>query len=221
MIQGVVFDFNGTLFFDAEYHLAVFDRLKMELTGEHMDMAEMEQTCAGVPNTEIFQRLSKVKLTREECEAYSRRKEEIYRNIVRNIQGGARLCPGTEAMFSLLQKRKIPFTIASASIKENIDFFVKIFHLDQWMDPDQIVYDNGSYTNKTAMFEEAFRRLNVREGRLVFEDSLSGVRCGSEAGAKIIAIDNPNLHDTFASNPDVIALVHNMKEAIPIVLKNL
>lgn len=53
MLNGVVFDFNGTLFFDSEYHLAAFDALKMEICGKHMDMREMEKTCAGVPTMSL------------------------------------------------------------------------------------------------------------------------------------------------------------------------
>lgn len=102
MKSGIVFDFNGTLFFESEYHLKVFDQLKYELTGEHMSMNEMESTCAGVPNAEIFRRLSKGKLDKEECEAYSNRKEELYRKLVSETPGGQHLCHGAEQLFSYL-----------------------------------------------------------------------------------------------------------------------
>lgn len=219
MKDGIVFDFNGTLFFDSDYHLRVFDQLKYELKGEHMDMAEMESTCAGVPNTEIFRRLSDGKLSKEECEAYSKRKEGLYRKMVAETPGGAHLCKGAEQLFSYLNERGIPFTIASASIKENIDFFVNIFHLDHWMDTSLIVYDDGSYTDKTAMFEEAFHRLHAEGNRLVIEDSVSGIRCASLCNAKVIAIDNPSLREKMKDSKSIIAYVHDMSEALSIIRK--
>ena len=75
-----------------------------------------------------------------------------------------------------LKNKKIPFTIASASIKENIDFFVESFHLDKWMKVDDIIYDNGTYQNKIAMFKDAALKLNVNiKDCLIVEDSKSGI----------------------------------------------
>lgn len=217
MLNGVVFDFNGTLFFDAQYHLQAFDALKMEIRGEHMDMHEMETMCAGVPNVEIFRRMSDGKLTPEECELYSKRKEQMYRDIVASQPGGAKLCPGCAELFDYLLDNRIPFTIASASIKENIDFFVDTFHLDWWFDPDLIVYDDGSYSDKTEMFIEAFFRLGAIDHQLVFEDSVSGIRGGDQAGAKLIVIDNPALASVYEKYPSIIARITDMREAIPFV----
>lgn len=221
MKSGIVFDFNGTLFFDSEYHLRAFDQLKYELTGEHMDMAEMESTCAGVPNVEIFRRLSDGTLTKEECEAYSRRKEELYRKLVAETPGGPHLCNGAEQLFSYLKESEIPFTIASASIKENIDFFIETFHLDQWIEPSLIVYDDGTYRDKTAMFEEAFRRLKTEGKRLVLEDSVSGIRCASLCNAEVIAIDSPSLREKMKGNTNVISYVCDMSEVLPVIQKQL
>ena len=52
-----------------------------------------------------------------------------------------------------IEKENIPFTIASASIKPNIDFFVESFELAKWFDPEKIVYDDGSFANKVKMFQ--------------------------------------------------------------------
>ena len=52
--------------------------------------------------------------------------------------------------FNYLKEHNIPFTIASASIKENIDFFVKTFNLNRWFDLNKIVYDDGSHNNKIS-----------------------------------------------------------------------
>ena len=54
-----------------------------------------------------------------------------------------------------MKEKDIPFTIASASIKENIDFFIESFGLDRWIKPEDIVYDDGTYENKIAMFHKA------------------------------------------------------------------
>lgn len=217
MLKGVIFDFNGTLFFDSQYHLAVFDQLSMDIAGKHLTMKEMEEKYAGRPNVEIFRMMSGGRFTHEECEAYSAKKEEMYRDLVRQTPGGPHLCNGAEELFALLKEQKIPFTIASASIKENIDFFVETFHLDRWMDPEKIVYDDGSYQDKRAMFLDAMKKTGVSDHALVFEDSLSGIRCASAIGADLIVIDRDSLRPYYSQYPHILHAVADMQEAIPYV----
>lgn len=216
MLNGVIFDFNGTLFFDSDYHFEVFNILKQELTGESLTMKEMESTYAGKPNVEIFSLMSNGKLTREECEQYSKRKEAMYRQLVKDSED-AHLCYGAEELFDLLKENNIPFTIASASIKENIDFFVETFHLDKWIDPKNIIYDDGSYKNKVAMFQDAMNVLNVKDHVLIFEDSLSGITCGNEVGAQLIVIDRDALRAHYKDFDCIVKAVKDLKEAIPTV----
>lgn len=216
MLNGVIFDFNGTLFFDSDYHFEVFNILKQELTGESLTMKEMESTYAGKPNVEIFSLMSNGKLTREECEQYSKRKEAMYRQLVKDSED-AHLCNGAEELFDLLKENNIPFTIASASIKENIDFFVETFHLDKWIDPKNIIYDDGSYKNKVAMFQDAMNVLNVKDHVLIFEDSLSGITCGNEVGAQLIVIDRDALREHYKDFDCIVKAVKDLKEAIPTV----
>lgn len=217
MLKGVIFDFNGTLFFDSEYHLQVFDQLSMEIAGRHLTMKEMEEKYAGRPNVEIFRMMSDGKLSEQECEAYSEKKEEMYRDLVRQTPGGPHLCSGAEELFDLLKEKNIPFMIASASIKENIDFFVEMFHLDHWINPANIVYDDGSYRDKEDMFRVAMKKTGVKDHVLVFEDSLSGIRCASELGASLIVIDRSSLRDHYKEYPLILHTVKDMKEAIPYV----
>lgn len=217
MLNGVIFDFNGTLFFDSSYHLAVFDQLSMEITGRHLTMKEMEEKYAGRPNVEIFRIMSDGRFTREKCEECSQRKEAMYRDLVRQTPGGPHLCNGAEELFDLLKEHHIPFTIASASIRENIDFFVETFHLDHWIDPAKIVYDDGSYQDKRAMFQDAMKKIGVRDHVLVFEDSLSGIRCASAIGADLIVIDRDSLRSCYRDYPHILHAVADMQEAIPYV----
>lgn len=216
MLDGVIFDFNGTLFFDSDYHFEVFNQLKQELCGEPLTMKEMETTYAGKPNTEIFRIMSDNRLSYQECVQYSERKEAMYRDLVR--KSDAHLCNGAEELFDLLKASQIPFTIASASIKANIDFFVETFHLDHWIDPDTIVYDDGSYIDKVDMFKHAKEKIHAKEHVLIFEDSLSGIQCARKVNAQLIVIDRDTLREFYQDYP-IIQAVQTLKEAIPTVQK--
>lgn len=218
-IQGVIFDFNGTLLFDSDYHFLAFQQLKKEITGNDLTLEEMESKYSGKPNVEIFKEMSQGEFSKEECEIYSQKKEKLYRELVK--QSGISLCDGAVEMFSLLKEHHIPFTIASASIKENIDFFVELFHLNQWMDPEKIVYDDGSYVDKIEMFQDAKRKIGVKDYILIFEDSLSGIRCADSVGASLIVIHRKNLEKYYPLYPSIMQTVENLKAAIPAVEKML
>lgn len=214
MLNGVIFDFNGTLFFDSNYHFEVFKQLKKEITGQELTLQEMEKEYSGRPNVEIFKKMSNNTFSFEQCEYYSRRKEAMYRELVR--KNDSHLCNGAIEVFEYLKKRNIPFTIASASIKENIDFFVDYFHLERWFDVNQIVYDDGSYADKTMMFLDAKTRLDVQDHILIFEDSLSGIQCATKVGASLIVIGRENLKDYYAEY-SIIQVVKDLSESIETV----
>ena len=213
--KGVIFDFNGTLFFDSPLHVIAWDSISMELSGTHVTAKRLIEEFSGLPNLEILKKIAGPDHSPDFYDAYSRKKEALYRKAVEEIPGGAHLTDGAEALFAMLQKENIPFTIASASIKENIDFFVRVFHLDRWLDPESIVYDDGSYSDKIGMFKEAEKRLQIDGSILIFEDSYSGIACAAGLpNVSLIVIDDPNLHNVYAQFPCILCRIHDFNDAI-------
>ena len=209
--NGVIFDFNGTLLFDDAYHVVAWDRIAMEVAGKHLTAEQMDTEY--FPNIEILRRLSGGTLTPDQLEYYSLRKEELYRETVRNVPGGAKLVPGANELFDYLKEHEIPCAIATASIIQNIEFFVETFHLDKWFDMDHIVYDNNTYKNKIMMFRDACDRIGTHENILIFEDSLSGITCAAEIGASIVAIHKETMEPHYPKFPQIIDIVEDLRGA--------
>ena len=115
---------------------------------------------------------------------YSERKEELYRQACKKNPEIVHLVPGVEAFLQYLQEHRIPYGLASASIKSNIDFFFEIFSLGRWFRKEDVVYDDGTYPDKGAMHLEAARRLGVTLADcLLLEDSPSSIRIALQNGA--------------------------------------
>ena len=190
--NGIIFDFNGTLFFDTDIHIQAWDTIAMNVIGKHMTREILVQKYWGLANVDLIQQMTNNTLSKEECKRLSAEKEALYRKYAKN-NPSATLAPGIIEFFHYLKQHNIPFTIASASIKENIDFYVSEFHLDQWINPDTIVYDDGTYTNKYEMYLEAMKRLHVKNPVIIFEDSINGVLAAKKANAKVIAIASDSL----------------------------
>ena len=209
--NGVIFDFNGTLLFDDPYHDIAWGKVAREVCGQDVDGHELVSKYSGYPNIEILRDISGGTLTDEQLEYYSLRKEALYREIVRSVPGGASLAPGAVELFDYLKEHGIPCVIASASIIQNIEFFVETFHLDRWFDMDHIVYDDNSYKNKEMMFREALRRIGADEGILIFEDSLSGISGAANVGASVVAIRKESLESFYEKIPQIIDVVEDFR----------
>lgn len=180
--KAVIFDFNGTLFFDTLFHNIAWQKMTKEIIGKDLD-DELRIKMHGKNNKEILYCLQK-NMSDEDNNYYSKRKEELYRSICLEYPDKLHLVAGAIELFEYLKNHNIPFTIASASIKDNIDFFIKTFELDKWFEADKIIYDDGSHVNKISMFKDAAEILNVSiEDCIIFEDSKTGIGYSKEINA--------------------------------------
>lgn len=186
----VLLDFNGTMFFDSSLHLEAWSRIYRELHPNGSAAPDTKLFC-GPRNDEILKNMAPW-LDQSQRDYYSEKKEELYRIACLANPEITHLVKGIHAFLQLLREKGIPFGLASASIKANIDFFFDTFDLGQWFKREDVVYDDGTYPNKGAMHLEAARRLGVTMADcMVIEDSLSSIRQARENGAGcIVAVGN-------------------------------
>lgn len=190
--NGIIFDFNGTLLFDTDLHVKAWDTIAKKLHKGPITYETIVRNYWGLANEELLRKLTDNIYSDQEYQQLSQEKEALYRQYVcENKQ--YQLVDGVIDFFNYLKNNNIPFTIASASIKENIDFYVTHFKLKKWIDPAMIVYDNGQYKNKEEMYAQAIKILNLKKPYLIFEDSINGIKSALKTGADVIGIDTPTL----------------------------
>lgn len=213
-MKAVIFDFNGTLFLDNDKHIKAWSEISMKMRGKPITEKELHENMNGCPNAMIIRFLNGGKEDPELEARCSLEKEALYRKFCKEDTERFHLIEGAEQLFDDLKAQGVPFTIASASIKPNIDFFVENFHLDRWMDPDHIVYDDGSYKNKEAMFEKAASYLQTPlKDITVIEDSHAGVNAALADGIEDIRIINSgNIKSEVENIPQVQQIVDSMAE---------
>ncbi|MCF0114954.1 MAG: HAD family phosphatase [Erysipelotrichaceae bacterium] len=213
MIKAVLFDFNGTLIDDGAYHAKAWLQMYKEITGEECDLLTFERRFNGRNNQLIIDDMSNHTLSREENDRLSLHKEEIYRQFL--VDDQVPLRAGVYELLDYLKENHIPFTIASASIKPNIDFFIENYHLADYMDPTTIVYDDHLHPTKASMYLDAAKRLNVNcEDCIIFEDSISGIKAGEEVHCdKLIVIENEVLAQEY-KNHAIDYLSHDFHELL-------
>ena len=194
-IKGVVFDFNGTLFWDTPIHNLAWDKFldkyRISLT-DH----EKNEKIHGKNNKDILNAVFPDQLSNSEIAELTMEKEKIYQDLC--LEKEMELAPGAKGFLLFLKEKGIPFTIATASGIENVDFYFKHLNLDAFFDRSRIVFNDGTFKSKPhpQIFLKAMDVLGIDRGEtLVYEDSISGIKAAENAGVSKIIIVNSNGDD--------------------------
>lgn len=216
MYKGIIFDFNGTLFFDSEKHQEAWREFSKRLRDHAFTDEEMRDYMFGRTNEDIIAYLIGKKPSPELVESFAKEKEAVYRDMCRKDYKNTKLAPGAIEFLEYLQKNNIPHTIATMSEKDNVDFYIEEFKLAKWFDIDKIVYSDGTLPGKPApdIYIRAAEKLNLKpEECIVVEDAVSGIESARAAGiGKIIAIASMESEDLYKKIPAVSQIIKNFND---------
>ena len=212
-IGGIIFDFNGTLFFDSDKHIKAWKKFSTEIRSYPFSDDEILKYVFGHTNRAILEYLVQKEITREQLNDYATRKEHYYRQSCLLDPASLKLVDGAIELFKFLDKNKIKKNIATASEITNVEFFNEQFGLDRWFDIDKIVFDDWEIAGKPApdMFLKAAENIGANPSNcIVFEDSVTGIAAAKNAGiGKVIIIDPNALNSKFHNHPDVDQVIPN------------
>ena len=75
-------------------------------------------------------------------------KERQYREDLKDAD--IDLIKGAKELFDKLKEKKIPFTIATSSDKDNVILYFKKFGLDKWFDFNKCMFTDGTFKGKPS-----------------------------------------------------------------------
>lgn len=207
-MKAVLFDFNGTLFLDTQYHIDTWKKYLKDTLD--LDFTDEDFKCRiwGKDNNAIARDLYGCS-NHDEIMKISEDKEKKYRELCSKDK--ISLVKGATSFFDELKKRKIPFTIVTGAIKSNVDFYFERFELSKWFDYDLVVYDDGYLPGKPdpTVYLMGADKLNVKaEDCIVVEDSIAGVIAAKRAGVKEIYV----LGEKKNFDEEVTAFIHDFDE---------
>lgn len=193
--SGVVFDFNGTLFWDTSLHNRAWD---IFLTRYDLFLSDEDKfrKMHGKNNSDLLHSLFGNTVTETQISDYIMEKEGLYQELC--LETNMRLAPGATDFLDFLKNNNIPFTIATASGKENLDFYFKHLPLNKWFEYDKVVYNNGKIKGKPdpQIYELAMDVIGKKpEEVIVFEDAVAGLQAAKNAQAGKIIVVNSNDDD--------------------------
>ena len=118
--RGVIFDFNGTLFFDNDKHVKAWGAISQLLRNKGITDEELHEHFNGVPNKQIIQYMLGDKCTEDDIVKYSSLKEEYYRKFFKEDTENFHLVKGSEEYFDLLTEKKYHLQLQVHQLKKTL-----------------------------------------------------------------------------------------------------
>lgn len=201
MKKGVIFDFNGTMVFDGHLH----ERAWVDMIQKHNDQVteqEVKDYIHGRTNDKTIRHFIG-DVNDAELAELSDEKELEYQKLVREEK--ISFVQGMEAFLDRLVAEEIPFTIATASPKINIDFYFDYFDLGRWFVYEEVVYDDGTFPGKPdpTIYQKAAASLGLApEDCVVFEDAVTGIQSANNAdiGEVIIMVHSDEQKEFYENS---------------------
>lgn len=199
--KGVVFDFNGTLFWDTPLHNKAWN-IFLKKYGLHFTDEEFFSKIHGKNNKDIFRTIFETNLSDKQVEEYIAEKEGLYQKLC--LQTDLQLAPGATRFLDFLTDQNIPYTIATASGKENLDFYFEHLGISKWFDYEKVIYNDGTIKSKPdpEIYLKAMKTIDQKpEDVIVFEDAIAGLQAARNAKSGKIIVVNSN-DDDYSSWSD-------------------
>ncbi len=222
-MKGIIFDFNGTLYWDSQLHYDAWREYSKILRGYEFTDAEMRDKMFGHTNEDIIEYAIGKKPDKKMVEKYGKEKEAVYRKRCLLKPENFKLAPGAIKLLDELKEQNIPRTIATMSEWDNVEFYIKEFQLEKWFDLDKIVYSDGTIPGKPApdIFQIAAQKIGLTpKDCIVFEDAIAGIKSAHSAGiGKIIAVASLEPLDFYRKIPEIESIITNFDDFDRTLLK--
>lgn len=215
-IRGVIFDFNGTLFWDGDKNEAAWRAFAMRHAGRTITDTEFLDL-HGRPNREFIGfLLGYIPADPADVLALAEEKEAIYREMCLSDPQGFCLAPGAPALLEQLAERGIPHGIATSAEIGNIDFYFQHMDLERYFQREWVVYNDHSRPGKPHpdFYQAAARAIHLPPQECaVVEDAPIGVLAAHNAGiGRVVGIVPPGSH-LLEGNPYVDFWVEDFTQA--------
>lgn len=217
-MHGILFDWNGTLFWDSDLHDIAWKAIVRKYVGRELSDNELREHFHGKTNSMIARYIMQVGLSSEIQADVASEKETLYRELCDNDPKRLMLAPGAQEFLDNLKQNNFPIAIGTAAGLQNIEFYIDRLGIDRWFSMDRIIYDDGTFPGKPApdVYIRAAKSLNLNPSDCtVFEDSLSGVKAAVSAGAgMIVAVNSEGSKDIaqLTVNPAVNRVIKDFRE---------
>src|SRR5882724_3442498 len=186
MYKAFIFDLNGTMIDDMQFHIKAWHHILNEKLGASLNREQVKSHMYG-KNSELLVRVfSANRFTKEEMDQISLEKEKRYQE---EFRPHLKLIAGLDQFLDLSQKAGIPIAIGSAAIMFNIDFVLDNLEVRHYFKAIVSAEDVVLSKPDPETYLKAAALLSIPPANcIVFEDAPKGVEAAERAGMDCIAL---------------------------------
>ncbi|HEX2536217.1 MAG TPA: HAD family phosphatase [Chitinophagaceae bacterium] len=201
--KAFLFDLNGTMIDDMEYHTRAWHGILNDELGAQLSWEDVKKEMYG-KNVELLVRVfGPGRFTAEEMDRLSVEKEKRYQQA---FFPHLKLINGLDDFLEQAHAGGIQMAIGSAAITFNVDFVLDNLNLRHYF--KAIVSADSVRTSKPdpETFLLCARSLGVAPADcLVFEDAPKGVEAALNAGMRAVVLTTMHTREEFAAYPNIVA----------------
>jgi beta-phosphoglucomutase len=201
-MKAFIFDLNGTMVHDMEYHTRAWQQLFNEDLGGSFGWDEVKPQMYG-KNREVLVRIfGPDRFTGEEMDRFSLEKERRYQ---REFRPHLALLPGLMELLEKAHQQGIRMAIGSAAIPFNIDFVLDNLNIRHYFQAIVSADDVSVSKPNPEVFLRCAELLGMPPAAcLVFEDVPKGAEAAQNAGMQAVVLTTTHAEAEFAHLPNVL-----------------
>jgi HAD superfamily hydrolase (TIGR01509 family) len=211
-IKGFIFDMDGTLTDNMNFHLPVWERVVAEMGGTLSGEMLLKELYGK--NEDIITRIFGAdKFTLEEAMYWGEFKEAKYREV---YKGKIKPLPGLLSFLEAAKNSGIKLGLGTAGTAENIEFNLHEMNIGQYFDAkigrEQV---NFSKPHPETFLICAEQMGLEPEACLVFEDVPKGVQTATAAGMQSVVLTTTHQREEFDMSHPIIHFMSDFADCAP------
>lgn len=206
MAKAFIFDMNGTMIDDMQYHTIAWHKVLNDLNA-NLSLEETKLQMYG-KGEEMFDRVfGSGKFTDNEMQEMIMQKELAYQDAFRPH---LRLIKGLDNFLQKTIEKNIALAIGTAAPKTNVDYVLDGLHLHEMFPVIVGAEDVSTSKPDPEVFLKCASLLNLSpDDAIVFEDSPMGIEAARNGGFRAVAITSFHAAEDFAKYDNVLFCVKN------------
>ncbi|MBO9202717.1 MULTISPECIES: HAD family hydrolase [Niastella] len=213
MDKAFLFDMNGTMIDDMQFHLKAWYHILNDDLGANLGWEETKSHMYG-KNSELLIRIfGEDRFSPEEMERLSIEKEKRYQQ---EFKPHLKLIPGLQQFLEKAHALHIPMAIGSAAIPFNIDFVLDNLNIRHYFKAIVSADDVATSKPHPETFLKCAQLLGVDPAScLVFEDAPKGVEAAQNAGMPAVVLTTMHEQEEFAVYNNIITYTKDYTHLSP------
>jgi HAD superfamily hydrolase (TIGR01509 family) len=209
-MQAIIFDLNGTMINDMDYHTRGWLYLLNNILGGNFTWDEVKPQMYGKNQEVLVRMFGAGKFTDEEMERLSIEKEKRYQQ---EFFPDLKLLPGLDEFLEKAYQKGIPMAIGSAAIPFNIDFVLDNLNIRHYFNAIVSADDVLLSKPNPETFLKCAELLNIDPTEcLVFEDVPKGAEAALNAGMKTIILTTTHQPEEFEGLQNIIHFANDFED---------